>query len=44
VTKLRDCSPRLRTVVARAKQAHTASRMYLFANAKGQPYTKRGWG
>ncbi|HBZ06062.1 MAG TPA: hypothetical protein DEP03_06615 [Massilia sp.] len=44
VTKLREWSPRLRTVVARAKQAHTASRMYLFANAKGQPYTKSGWG
>ena len=44
VTKLRDWSPRLRTVVARAKEAHTASRMYLFANAKGQPYTKSGWG
>jgi site-specific recombinase XerD len=44
VTKLREWSPRLRTVVARAKQAHTASRMFLFANAKGTPYTKSGWG
>lgn len=44
VTKLREWSPRLRTVVARAKQAHTASRLFLFANAKGQPYTKSGWG
>lgn len=44
VTKLREWSPRLRTVVARAKHAHSASRMFLFANAKGQPYTKSGWG
>lgn len=44
VTKLRDWSPRLRTVVARAKQAHAATRLFLFANAKGQPYTKSGWG
>jgi hypothetical protein len=44
VTKLREWSPRLRTVVARAKQAHTASRLFLFANAKRQPYTKSGWG
>jgi hypothetical protein len=44
VAKLREWSPRLRTVVARAKQAHSAKRLFLFANAKGQPYTKSGWG
>lgn len=44
VTKLRDWSPRLRAVVARARGAHKASRLYLFANSKGRPYTKSGWG
>lgn len=44
VTKLREWSPRLRRVVARANQAYTAGRLFLFANAKGQPYTKSGWG
>jgi site-specific recombinase XerD len=44
VVKLRDWSPRLRTVVARAKATHTSSRMYLFANSKGRPYSKSGWG
>lgn len=44
VTKLREWSPRLRAVVKRAQQAHSTSRMYLFANAKGTPYTKSGWG
>jgi hypothetical protein len=44
VTKLREWSPELRTVAARAKQAHTMSRLFLFANAKGTPYTKSGWG
>ena len=31
-------------MVARAKEAHSASRLYLFANAKGAPYSKSGWG
>jgi hypothetical protein len=44
VTKLRDWSPRLRTVVARARQAYSSSRMYLFGNSRGTPYTKSGWG
>lgn len=44
VSKLREWSPRLRMVVARAKQAHPVARMYLFANSKGGPYSKSGWG
>lgn len=44
VAKLREWSPRLRMVVARAKQAHKVSRLYLFANARGRPYTRSGWG
>lgn len=44
VSKLREWSPRLRAVVARAKEAHSASRLYLFANARSTPYSKSGWG
>lgn len=44
VTKLRHWSTKLRTVVQRAKEAHEVSRMYLFANASGRPYTRSGWG
>lgn len=31
-------------MVKRAQQAHTTSRLYLFANEKGRPYAKSGWG
>lgn len=44
VSKLREWSPRLRAVVERAKRTHKTSRLYLFANTKGQPYTRSGWG
>lgn len=44
VLKLREWSPKLRTVVARAKQAHKVERLYLFANRHGKPYTRSGWG
>jgi len=44
VSKLREWSPRLRVVVERAKTTHKASRLYLFANLSGQPYTRSGWG
>lgn len=42
--KLRDWSPKLRMVVARAKQAYGRERMYLFANRHGKPYSRSGWG
>lgn len=42
--KLRTWSPRLRAVVARAKQTHVVERLYLFANSTGKPYTRSGWG
>jgi len=42
--KLREWSVKLRTVVARAKQAHGVERLYLFANRHGKPYTRSGWG
>jgi integrase len=44
VSKLREWSVRLRTVVVRAKQTHKSDRKYLFANQTGQPYTRSGWG
>lgn len=44
VVKLREWSTRLRVVVARAKQTHKVDRMYLFANLRGGPYTRSGWG
>ncbi|SDV49772.1 site-specific integrase [Chitinasiproducens palmae] len=44
VSKLRTWSPRLRTVVARAKQGRKVSSLFLFANRRGQPYSKSGWG
>ena len=44
VTKLREWSTRLRTVVARAKQTHGTARMYLFENSTGGAYTRSGWG
>lgn len=42
--KLREWSMKLRAVVARAKQAHSVERLYLFANRHGKPYTRSGWG
>lgn len=44
VTKIREWSTRLRTVVKRAQQAHGRERMYLFANRHGKAYTRSGWG
>lgn len=44
VIKLREWSTRLRTVVVRAKQTHKTERDYLFANARGNAYTRSGWG
>ncbi|MFZ6655862.1 hypothetical protein [Undibacterium sp. TJN19] len=44
ITKLREWSPSLRRVIARAKQNHGAARMYLFANSTGSPYSRSGWG
>lgn len=44
VSKLREWSIRLRTVVARAKQTHKVERLYLFANLTGKPYSRSGWG
>lgn len=44
MTKLREWSPRLRVVVERAKATHTVSRLYLFANQRGLPYSRSGWG
>lgn len=44
VMKLREWSTRLRVVVARAEQTHSASRQFLFANSKGQAYTRSGMG
>jgi len=42
--KLRTWSPRLRVVVARAKQTHRVDRLHLFSNTIGKPYTRSGWG
>lgn len=44
VVKLREWSTRLRVVVARAKQTHKVDRLFLFANSRGQPYSRSGWG
>lgn len=44
VSKLREWSPKLRAVVARARQTHKVERMYLFANLSGSPYSRSGWG
>ncbi len=44
VVKLREWSKRLRVIVARAKQTHKVERLYLFANLRGKPYTRSGWG
>lgn len=44
VTKLREWSTRLRTVVARSKQTHTRKVDYLFANSSGKEYSRSGWG
>ncbi|SDH05279.1 MULTISPECIES: hypothetical protein [unclassified Duganella] len=44
VIKIREWSAKLRTVVARAKDAHQVTRLYLFANSSGKPYTRSGWG
>lgn len=44
VMKLREWSTRLRVVVARARQTHKVDRMYLFANSRGAPYSRSGWG
>ncbi|WP_219116981.1 hypothetical protein [Janthinobacterium sp. UMAB-56] len=44
VMKLREWSTRLRVVVARAEQTHSVPRQYLFANSKGQAYTRSGMG
>lgn len=44
VSKMREWSPRLRAVVKRAEQTHAVKRLYLFANTKGTPYTRSGWG
>lgn len=44
VSKMREWSTRLRVVVKRAEQTHTVKRLYLFANTKGAPYSRSGWG
>lgn len=44
VVKVREWSTRLRVVVARAKQTHKITRLFLFANSTGGEYTKSGWG
>jgi hypothetical protein len=54
VEKHRDWSRKLRMVVERAKRVtqdpagekkpQTVSRLYLFANLRGQPYSRSGWG
>jgi integrase len=44
VSKMREWSPRLRAVVKRAEQTHAVKRLYLFANTKGAPYSRSGWG
>jgi hypothetical protein len=44
VTKVREWSTRLKTVVARAKQTHQTLQLYLFANGRGAPYSRSGWG
>ena len=44
VMKLREWSTRLRVVVTRAEQTHSVPRQFLFANSKGQAYTRSGMG
>jgi integrase len=44
ITKVREWSRKLRTVVKRAQQAHGRERLYLFANRHGKAYTRSGWG
>ncbi len=44
VMKLREWSPKLRAVVARAQQTHKVPREFLFANLSGQAYSRSGWG
>lgn len=44
VLKLRRWSPKLRLVVARAKQAQKKERTHLFPNRFGAPYSRSGWG
>lgn len=44
VIKLREWSPKLRTVVKRAQQAYGRERLYLFGNRHGKPYSRSGWG
>ncbi|MGX9715073.1 hypothetical protein ACWYXJ_12540 [Janthinobacterium lividum] len=44
VMKLREWSTKLRVVVARAEQTHSVPRQFLFANSKGQAYTRSGMG
>ncbi len=44
VVKVREWSPKLRTVVARARQTHKVPRDFLFANSSGQMYSRSGWG
>jgi integrase len=44
ISKIREWSPRLRAVVARAKQTHGTPRLFLFANQTGSAYTRSGWG
>ncbi|KVE37354.1 hypothetical protein [Burkholderia sp. TSV86] len=41
--KLRLWSPRLRTVVERAKRGRKVSSVFLFPNRKGRMYSKSGW-
>ncbi|HEY5800335.1 MAG TPA: hypothetical protein VIT92_08940 [Burkholderiaceae bacterium] len=43
VHKVRDWSPKLRTVVARAQQTHAAPREWLFASKVGKAYSSSGW-
>lgn len=43
VSKRRTWSPRLRAVVARAKQGRKTSSLFLFPNSRGQAYSKSGW-
>lgn len=44
VVKIRQWSPKLRTVVQRSRAIHTVQRDYLFPTRAGTPYTRSGWG
>lgn len=44
IYKMREWSAKLRTVVARARQANRANSEYLFANRQGKAYSRSGWG